>query len=360
MHATIDPFTRSLPPSTIPNPLAAHSPRILAPLLPVTLLLTAACMLSGCGGERSSADDTRLTGEPEAAIRDADATPDLPPFWAIREDPGKAWPMDASSGGDLYDTVKIDGTPCDVAFVAGAVWVATEEGNVFKIDPATRTIGASIAVGEGTRRLIAAHDALWVSANQKLARIDPRTAQIATEITLERTFDGLAAGPAGVYGLAGATAVRIDPATNQQTAKAALGKGGGHGYGEIAVGPDDVWVLDQYSERLHRLDPQSLASRDELEVPDGWVGPLVAGKDVLYVASGHRETAQVLAINPADASVRFAIALDARPDEVLLHGDVLIATPGAFGEFRVYDTARGTLLRELPGEYAEAIAFESD
>ena len=113
-------------------------------------------------------------------------------------------------------TIALGAGATDVAVGAGAVWVSDEAGDrVFRVDPQTDQVTASINVGTGPTALAVGFGSVWVA----------------------NSLDG--------------TVSRIDPQTNTVTATVAVGDGAG----AIAVGAGGVWVSSQYAGTVARIDP---------------------------------------------------------------------------------------------------------
>lgn len=137
-----------------------------------------------------------------------------------------------------------------VASAAGSLWVLVVSisgvdfeylaGSVLRIDPASGTVVATVAVSPGSSYLAGDAAAMWVSspAAGTIQRIDPAINQVAA--TLPFTFPGpIAVGADGVWAATDLTTVsRIDPATNLAVANVTTADW----ISAIAVSPGAVWV----------------------------------------------------------------------------------------------------------------------
>jgi len=95
-----------------------------------------------------------------------------------------------------------------------AVW-ATSLGKVFRIDPDTLTIVATIPV-PGPGLVEAGEGAVWVYSRQKdLVRIDPETNRITATIPVDMFLFSIATGGGAVWGAFGPKVIRINPLTNK-------------------------------------------------------------------------------------------------------------------------------------------------
>ena len=151
-------------------------------------------------------------------------------------------------------TVPVPDDSWDVAAGAGAVWVAGP-GAVTRFDPETMAETASyrqesfrgflphIAIGDGS---------VWVTdtSTSLLWRIDPRTdgfdyREVPTSYPSNRA---VAVAAEGVWIVTLSDVVRLDSSTERVAVRAEVG--GSH----IAIGADAVWIGDEGSGTLFKLD----------------------------------------------------------------------------------------------------------
>jgi streptogramin lyase len=182
---------------------------------------------------------------------------------------GNVTKYDAATGG------REDGTDlltCALASGSGGVWVAgcpnVQElsgggpGSSIRIlatvpipYPAELTSAnfreslVGIAVGEG---------GVWVlgdPADRRLWRIDPETRRIVATIPLDFAPRSVAAGEGGVWITAQLDdeVVRVDPRTNRVTASIPVGRGAS----SVAVGVGSVWVASSIDRTIARIDPRT-------------------------------------------------------------------------------------------------------
>jgi YVTN family beta-propeller protein len=126
----------------------------------------------------------------------------------------------------------------------GAVWVAGDSfgRTVWRIDPSSRRVAATIPLPFVPGRIAAGEGAVWVTAmlDDTVSRIDPTTNRITATIRVGRGIDGIAAGGGAVW-VANSfdnTISRIDPRTNAVVAKIPLKSSPG----QIATGAGGVWL----------------------------------------------------------------------------------------------------------------------
>jgi streptogramin lyase len=196
----------------------------------------------------------------------------------------------AAFGGNVtkYDAVtggKLDGVEllaCALAGGAEGVWVAgcpnVQElnrggpGSTIRVlatvpIPYPRVLTSAnyreslvgIAVGEG---------AVWVlgdPADRRLWRIDPKSRRIVATVQLDFAPRSVAAGAGGIWVTAQLDdeVVRIDPRTNRVTTSIAVGRGAT----SVEVGAGSVWVVSTIDRTVARIDPRTNAVVATIELP---------------------------------------------------------------------------------------------
>jgi hypothetical protein len=164
-------------------------------------------------------------------------------------------------------TIKLPGSPSDVAVGDGSVWVISEGpvslgGSLLRLDPVTsRVVGrirlpgvtdySEIAVGAG---------AVWVSDSGKsnVYRVDPRTDRVVATVHVGGSPVSIAAGAGGVWvdDDSSGRLVHIDPHSNRVVARIKLPDSAG----PVAVAGDSVWVIDTIDDQtqaLLRINPRT-------------------------------------------------------------------------------------------------------
>jgi len=143
-----------------------------------------------------------------------------------------------------------------IAAGAGSVWVSSPtEGTVFRIDPDTNQVIATIHAGGSPLQLAITQDAVWVSDpnNPVLKRIDPASNEISAEINLDCATRGIAADAQAIWVACDSapTLYLIDPLTDRIVARIAAGN---HSRG-VAISSNGVWVTSLTDETLTVIDP---------------------------------------------------------------------------------------------------------
>src|SRR5262249_55815015 len=111
------------------------------------------------------------------------------------------WRVDPLTGR-LAATIRVPFIPDAIAAGEGAVWVSSLlDDTVSRIDPATNRITATIAVGRGPDAIAVGAGAVWVtsSIDDGLWRIDPATNRVAARIPLHGTPTAVAVGSGAVW-----------------------------------------------------------------------------------------------------------------------------------------------------------------
>ena len=152
----------------------------------------------------------------------------------------------------------------EIKIAPDAVWVmgASGGGTVWRIDPATNEIVASIKIADSSPvGLVVAFDSVWIPSRNKgvVYRIDPATNTITDTIEVNNSIGGIGAGPDAIWasGFGDGTIYRIDPATNSVSGSISTSY---WNLGPPLVAFDSIWVgaLDQNV--VLRIDPAAINS----------------------------------------------------------------------------------------------------
>jgi len=155
---------------------------------------------------------------------------------------------------------------------AGSVWVPSDgAGKVARVDPASNSVIAAIAVDPGTFYLSFGFDALWAvsSDGQSLQKIDPQTNAVAGKVALGKQPGFLAAGEGAVWvqEQGDGTVARIDPGTLEVSGRTKVGAT--LIYGDIDTGGGKVWLRTTEEQTFAVIDPQSLEILARAGKPSG-------------------------------------------------------------------------------------------
>jgi DNA-binding SARP family transcriptional activator/ABC-type branched-subunit amino acid transport system substrate-binding protein len=136
----------------------------------------------------------------------------------------------------------------------GAVWAIDANGNVDRIDSATRTVVATVT-GLDVQVIAASGDDVWVDDGiNTLARIDPRTDRITTRITLDTNeLDGIALGAGAVWVADARDGLvwRVAPGPDTVPRQINLGIG----VLSLSFGDGALWAANPFRSTISRIDP---------------------------------------------------------------------------------------------------------
>lgn len=157
----------------------------------------------------------------------------------VTADGGRLYRIDPNSNR-VVATILVEGPIRGVETGGGYVWVtrATEGvGELIRVDPATnRVTGAAIEAGPGPIAALYGFGALWVTSSSasSVVRVDPSTGTVST-----LGFTGaLAAGFGSLWAASDDSVVRSDPKTGRPTATVRVPRAQA-----VAVGQGRVWAL---------------------------------------------------------------------------------------------------------------------
>ena len=266
---------------------------------------------------------------------------------------GRLWMVDADARtllavdvrtGDV-ETLATGGTPAEVSVGGDAVWVgngrpvasaqyvgpvATE---LVRIDPAMRTVRATVALPRARghvsnaveNRLAATADAVWaVTPSGRVARIEAATTEVtATSRNLGAIAVG--AGKAGVWALRGdGRLLRIDERSADVVERARLPTDAPTA---IAVGDTAVWATSSVDATLWRVGPGGGVGA--VEVGSG-VTDVAADADDVWVANPLAGT--LTRVDPATSRVTRSVRVEGQPRALALHdGRLWVAISGEAG-----------------------------
>jgi len=221
------------------------------------------------------------------------------------------------------------GAPDWMVLTQDAVWVSDYPKNsVYRLDPATNRIAATVDVGKGPCSGIAAGaGSVWVPVcgDGVLARIDEHSQQVTARLPFRPADSegGIAFGDGSVWMLTDKTGVlsRIDPAKGQAIATIQVLPASF----ACAFGEGAVWVTSTASNKLVRVDPQTNRVTRTVEVG--------AGPRFLTIGAG-----SVWTLNQGDGTISRVDAGSSQLIASIAAG--LVGTGGeiAYGEGAVWAT----------------------
>ena len=200
-------------------------------------------------------------------------------------------------------TFSVGGTPRNLLFAFGSLWVGTAEGEVFRVEPGTdieveswtlRNAGKQTAfeLDQGAGWLAAGPDAVWAGSLRTISRIDPVTSEMDPR---RSEFWGPMVYGFGSLWVLGPELERLSPATMRLVATVEL-PGGDN---DIATGLGAVWVTDDEGEAVLRVDPREERISRTYDVRGGPLDVAV-GPDAVWAT---KEAGTVARIDPRTGEV---------------------------------------------------------
>jgi YVTN family beta-propeller protein len=204
--------------------------------------------------------------------------------------------------------VPVGNTPTEIAASDDWVWVLNANegsGTISRIDAHTRELVSNFSVGGTPRNLVAAFDSLWVGTTEgRVFRVEPSSDIVETSWTLPNagesdafSFDQgagwLAAGPGAMWAGSSHAISRIDPGTGRLRPHASTA------WGPMAFGSGSLWVLGR---GVERLSPATMRRQAQIDLPGGYIR-VAAGLGSVWVSDD--ESTDVIRVDPArDAIAR--------------------------------------------------------
>lgn len=227
-------------------------------------------------------------------------------IWVANQDDGTVTRIDPPTRSVLR-TIGIAGTPLALAVGDGYVWATTEEGHVFKIEPANNSI-TQIPVRLGGRQglimggsaladVAAGDNAVWIlwTAGSEILRLDPATGRVVARIDVSASPTGLALGARALWIGELASVSRLDPQTSVLTGTAQVGALQVLGSTTVAAGGGSVWVAKSQSGDVWQVSPNGPTAVGRIPVGPN-VGHIAVGQGGVWVA--RPKAGQVVRIDP--------------------------------------------------------------
>lgn len=306
---------------------------------------------------------------------------DLPGGAAPREAPREEEAPEVT--GPVAGTpLRVEGTITDrfhyvEGFGEGALWVsdygdyrcsgdcvAPQKTFLRALDTKTGEASAGIPLEGADVEVAFGAGAVWVASGRGVLRIEPGSGRVTRNIPLKYAggaASGVAFGEGAVWavGVGDGALSRIDPLTNTVTARVDVGDGG-PAANAMAVGEGAVWVGTR-NEGLARVDPSTNrllgVSRIEENVADGEasdVSDVAVGAGAVWTAGSYGDwtsgfEGKLTKVDPRTGEVVGEVTLGERAWEVEVTRQAVWAAgssdPGAPG-----GPATGVLARVDPGE----------
>jgi streptogramin lyase len=227
---------------------------------------------------------------------------------------------------ELVQAIPVGNTPTEVAASDEWVWVLNSNdgaGTISRIDAETRTRVSTFSIGGTPRNLLFAFGSLWVGTDEgRVLRIDPssdieeeswtlRNAGEETNFGLDQGAGWLAPGPNAVWAGSLGTISRIDPATS------AIDPRPSEFWGPMAYGFGSLWVLGP---ELERLSPATMRRVATVELPEDY-SDIATGLGAVWVADDGSEA--VLRVDPGEERISRTYAVRGVPLGVAVGPDAV-------------------------------------
>jgi DNA-binding beta-propeller fold protein YncE len=202
----------------------------------------------------------------------------------------------AAQSRTLASTFSVVGTPRNLVAAFGSLWVGTVEGRVFRVDPDTDLVDANwmlrnageqtaFDLDQGPGWLAEGPSAIFAASARTITRIDPATSEL-------RSLDSPAWGPMA-YGFGSMWVLargleRLSAATMRRVARVQLPAG----YVDVATGFGSVWIADDESGTIVRVDPRRNVIQRTYELGGSPFGVAV-GADAVWAASDDGTVARI-------------------------------------------------------------------
>jgi YVTN family beta-propeller protein len=263
---------------------------------------------------------------------------------------------------------------------APAVWIANLNGQVFRLDPASNQLTATLEVSFSPGVLVALPGAVWVGSSRvatadssagTLTHLDPASHQILATLQLDRApsdlVNAVAFGASAVWAatpvldetgtVTGGKLFRIDPAANVLNAIIPLdpveaGRDGGNPRG-LAASDDAVWVA-LGGGQIARVDPAINQVSTVIEPGEGSFPEDVAvGLGAVWVA----DTTAVLRIDPTTNQIVARIPTGAFPADLAVGQDaVWVANQGDGALARIDPNTNQVTATIKVGDFVTSVA----
>lgn len=238
---------------------------------------------------------------------------------------------------EVVHTIEVDGRPEDLAVSGGVLLVGDAESarlhryDATTGDPAGRPARIPGAGGESLD-LAPTDDAVWVvSPSAGLYRVEPATGDADAVPTDAVSATDVAVGGGSVWVLDDATdrLVRVDETSGNQIGDVPLDSAVSGANGDLAAGGGGVWIADGASRTVFRLDLEGGVRTAEISFAGSYAS-LTVSKDTVWVLTGNDAgTGSLLQVDAnSGEQVGDALPLDGSPLDVVVGAGAIWVTRG--------------------------------
>lgn len=271
--------------------------------------------------------------------------------------------IDASSNR-VISQIPVGLRPSELSFGDGRLWVANlGDGTVSEIDPQTRQVAKTLAVGSSAQTTVAGvaagSGAVWtVDGDGVMRRVDLSN-DLVSRSTIGTPFNGswvqgpdtAVLGAGAAWFVAGRSSLaRLDLKSGAVTDDIALGT-----YpASIAIGFGSVWVSDSADNTVSRIDTLSSAVTQTIPVGRG-TGGIASGAGAVWVSNSQDDT--VARIDPTTGAVTDTIPVAGGPRGIAVGaGSVWVAASRAGALARIDPATRRVVATIQLGQSPEDVA----
>ena len=242
----------------------------------------------------------------------------------------------------------------------GGVWIGSSN-SVTHVDPVTGTIRATISLqGQqtGVTLTAVAFRTVWVSTGSTLERINPATDELLRPVSVFAATTSLpgrtwiATGEDRVWVSLSSELVAVDPVRNRVVLRVDVPDATG-----LAVGEGSVWMLDDFTGELLRLDPRTGEGTGSATVP-GNLDDVAAGGGAVWVLD--KAAGTVARVNPDTLEVTDTVRVGSDERDIEFGGDAVWLADGQHGSVSRIDSATLQLTVFPVGGPARLVAIGSN
>lgn len=160
--------------------------------------------------------------------------------WVARND-GALWRVEPLAGG-LVARIELGYRPSALALDGRSLWIATSEGVVLRVDTTTNKVERTIRLPFNPAGVAVADDDVWLTdtVRGRIVQLDPASGRLVRTVRGAHRPAGLAVGSGSLWvaNRDDGTVWRIEPSTGRVIAKIRVGPHPD----DVAVGAGGVWV----------------------------------------------------------------------------------------------------------------------
>ena len=230
-------------------------------------------------------------------------------------------------------TIVVGGSPESIAAGIGAVWVLDgSDGTLRAINPSSGSVGSPVTTLDLGTTVAAGEGAVWLAGRSvfpttiaSLVRFDPATGKSTVrKFNNAASRPGIAIGEGSVWVSNYFELFRFDPATGKETGRLAYDTTLNRldvPPALVAVGDGAVWIPEQVTRTLFRMDPVRVAIVATVRVGVDPSGVAVGGNTVWVANAGDGTVTEV---DPRTNSVARTIRVGNSPSAVATSGGVVL------------------------------------